>query len=329
VNLQFRSVPGPPASLIERVAACDPTNPFYTPEYATANQSLGAQACFLGLCAENEVVSGCVAFLSGSFLRRCLKLPSLPNVSDPPAFWRGVLKTCRELRVWNLQIESYASQVGEIPPLPGELTRRDRVEYVLDLGRENVLDGISSQHRRNISRASKAGLSIRRTRAQSACAQHRELMDSSLERRANRGEKVHLLEVATPLALLASQSGEIFQAVDGDRVLSSVLVLRSSQGAYYQSAGTLPDGMKLGASPFLISQMASILKQEGVQVFNLGGAGKGSPGLQRFKAGFNAREIALQAATFCPKSVTERKFHTALRSCWAWVRQNSFGGRGR
>jgi hypothetical protein len=315
-------MPRPPASLIERVAACDPTNPFYTLEYATASQSLGAQACFLGWCAENEVVSGCVAFLSGSFLRRCLNLPSLPNVPDPPAFWRGVLKTCRELKVWNLQIESYASQVGEIPPLPGELTRRNRVEYVLHLGRENVLDGVSSQHRRNISRASKAGLSIRRTRAQSACTRHHELMDASLERRANRGEMVPRLEMAMPLALLASQSGEIFQAVDGDRVLSSILVLRSSTGAYYQSAGTSPEGMKLGASPFLISQVAGILKQEGVQLFNLGGAGEDNPGLQRFKAGFNVRQIALQAATFCPKSVAERKFHAALRSCWAWVRQN-------
>jgi lipid II:glycine glycyltransferase (peptidoglycan interpeptide bridge formation enzyme) len=128
--------------------------------------------------------------------------------------------------------------------------------------------------------------------------------------------------MAMPLALLASRAGEIFQAVDGDRVLSSILVLRSSTGAYYQSAGTSPEGMKVGASPFLISQVAGILRQEGVQIFNLGGAGEDNPGLQRFKAGFNVRQISLQAATFCPKSVSERKFHTALRSCWAWVRQN-------
>jgi hypothetical protein len=187
--------------------------------------------------------------------------------ADPPAFWRGVLQTCRDLKVWNLQIESYASQVGEIPQLTGELTRRDRVEYLFDLARENVLDGISSQHRRNISRASKAGLSIRRTRAQSVCTRHHELMDASLERRAKRGEKVPRLEMAMPLALLASQAGEIFQAVDGDRVLSSILVLRSSTGAYYQSAGTSPEEMKLGASPFLISQVAGILRQEGVLLF--------------------------------------------------------------
>jgi hypothetical protein len=54
---------------------------------------------------------------------------------------------------------------------------------------------------------------------------------------------------------------------------------QSSTGAYYQSVGTPPEGLKLGASPFLISQVAGILRQEGVQIFNLGGAGEDNPGL--------------------------------------------------
>ena len=169
-------------------------------------------------------------------------------------------------------------------------------------------DGVSTQHRRNIVRASKAGLSLRRTREASACAKHLELMDASTERRASRGEKVDSgQDSARPLALLASGSGEIFQAVMGEQVLSSILVLRSSQGAYYQSAGTLPEGMRLGASPFLVSQVAALLKQEGARVFSLGGASAESPGLRRFKAGFGAREFELQAASFCPKSAAQRR----------------------
>lgn len=319
--LQFRFIPGPPASLIERVAASDPTNPFFTLEYATALRSLGAQPCFLGGYNENQLTSGCVAFLSGSFLRRTLTIPSLPDLTDPPVFWRGLLEACRKMKVWHLQIDSFASRASEIPQLAGELTRRPRVEYVLDLERENVLDGFSTQHRRNISRASKANLTIRRSGEESACAQHFELIDASLDRRAHRGEEIQRLEMALPSALLASKSGEIFQAVDGDRVLSSILVLKSRQGAYYQSSGTLPDGMKLGSSPFLIAQVAAMLKQEGVRVFNLGGAGDDSPGLQRFKAGFNTREVRLEAATFCPRRAVERKFHAALRFCWHWIKQ--------
>jgi lipid II:glycine glycyltransferase (peptidoglycan interpeptide bridge formation enzyme) len=146
-------------------------------------------------------------------------------------------------------------------------------------------------------------------------------MKASLERRAKRGEEVEISQQhAWLLALLTSRSGELFQAVHGGKVLSSILILRSSQGAYYQSAGTLPEGMKLGASPFLVSRVAAILKEEGARVFNLGGAGTDNPGLRRFKAGFGTREVALQAASFCPKSMIERKVYSALRSGWAWIR---------
>jgi len=322
VNLQFRSVSGPPVSLIEGAAARDPSNPFSTTEYVRARESLNAKACLIGLYHGTELVSGGISFVSGSFLRRSLDIPSLPSAPEPATFWQGILQLCRALKVWRLEVNTYGSRTAEIPQLPGELTRRTRYEYVIDLPVNDIFEGVSSQHRRNISRASKAGLTIRRTREESAYTQHREVMDASLERRAKRGETIDRGGSALALALLANKSGEIFQAVHGEQVLSSIMVLRSSTGAYYQSAGTRPEGMKLGASPFLVSQVARILKHEGAQIFNLGGAGEDSTGLRRFKAGFNAREIALQAASFCPKSAPERKLHTALRSCWAWVKQS-------
>jgi lipid II:glycine glycyltransferase (peptidoglycan interpeptide bridge formation enzyme) len=146
-------------------------------------------------------------------------------------------------------------------------------------------------------------------------------MNASMERRVQRGEEVETnSRDARSGALLASGSGELFRAVSGDRVLSSILILRASQGAYYQSAGTLPDGMKMGASPFLVSRVANILKQEGHRIFNLGGASDDNPGLLRFKAGFGTREVALEAASFCPKSVVERKVHTALQTGLAWIK---------
>jgi hypothetical protein len=322
VNLLFRSTPAPPRPLIERVAAGDPTNPFCTLEYVSACEFLGEQPCFIGLCRGEEVVSGCIGFLSGSSLRRSLAIHSLPGIPNPQSFWRGLLDLCRKSKVWRLQIDTYGSPAGEIPQLPGEMMRRGRKEHVLDLEREDVLEGVSSQHRRNISRAVKAGLSVHRTREASACVQHLELMNASLERRAKRGEEVGTIEQrARLLALLRTGSGELFQAMHEGKVLSSILILRSSQGAYYETAGTLPEGMKLGASPFLVARVAAILKQEGSLVFNLGGATDDNPGLQRFKTGFGTREIALEAASFCPKSVVERKFHSALRTGLAWIKQ--------
>jgi GNAT acetyltransferase-like protein len=321
VKPQFRSMPAPSAPEIERVAASDPTNPFYTAEYASACQSLGEQAWIIGLCRGEELVSGCIGFLSGSFLRRSLTIHSLPSVSSPQTFWQGLVELSRELKVWRLQVDTYASPASDIPRLPGELTRRTRTEHVLDLEQADVLAGVSSQHRRNISRAVKAGLSVHRTREASACAQHLKLMHASLERRAKRAEQVAMNEEhARALALLRSRSGELFQAVDGEKVLSSILILRSSRGAYYQTAGTSPEGMKLGASPFLVSRVAAILKQEGSRVFNLGGATADNAGLHRFKAGFGAREVMLEAASFCPKSGVERNVHSALRVGLAWIK---------
>ena len=321
MNLQFRSVLEPSASLIKRVAANDPTNPFCASEYVSATEVLGAQTCLIGLWEADELVSGCFGFLSGRFLRRSLSIPSLPTIPNPKIFWTGLLGLCRKLKVWRLEINSYGSPAGGVPDLPGELTRKTRWEYVLDLTSENMLGGVSSHHRRNINRAAQAGLKVQRTRTASSCADHLELMLTSMQRRADRGETVNTgLTNVREQALLASGCGEIFQAVSGERLLSSGLVLRSSKGAYYQSAGSSPDGMKLGSSPFLISQIASILQQEGICLFNLGGTGADNPGLRRFKAGFGAREVELQAATFCPKSVVERKVHNALSVGWAWIK---------
>jgi len=322
MSLKFHSLPMPPAYLIEQVAASDPTNPFCTPEYESASKALGEQPRFIGLFRHSELVSGCIGFLSGSLLLRSLTIPSLPNLPSPEVFWRGLVKLCRDLKVWRLQIDTYCSQTADIPRLPGELTRRPRREYVLDLEGGDVLAGACSQHRRNISRAAKAGLSIRRTREVSACALHVELMKASMDRRSKRGEEVGMSEhSALLLALLASRSGELFQAANADRILSSILILKSTQGAYYQTAGTLPEGMSVGASPFLISSVATTLKEEGLRLFNLGGATDDNPGLLRFKAGFGTREVSLEAASFCPKSAIERKVHSTLRTGWSWIRR--------
>ena len=322
MSLQFRSMLAPPVPLIERIAAGDPTNPFCTPEYVSATESLGAQTCMIGLWEGDEPATGCFGFLTGSFLRRSLSIPSLPGIPEQQIFWEGLLQLCRELKIWRLEIDTYGSPAVEVPQLQGELTRRTRWEYVLDLTCENILDGVSSHHRRNITRAMQSGLVVRRTRSASACAQHLELMRSSMQRRADRGEAVDTeRDNERELALLASGSGEMFLAVRGEQVLSSGLVLRSRQGAYYQSAGNSPDGMKLGSSAFLISQIAGTLQQERICSFNVGGTGADNPGLRRFKAGFGAREIELQAASFCPKSVVERKVHGVLRVGWTWIKR--------
>ena len=93
MNVQFRSFLRPLASLIERLEACDPTNPLHTSEYANALESLVSRL-FFGLYSHNDLQSGCLGVLSGSFLRRNLHIRSLSTVPAPAVFWRGVAELC-------------------------------------------------------------------------------------------------------------------------------------------------------------------------------------------------------------------------------------------
>ncbi len=319
MNLQFQAAPGPPRPLVEQAAACDPVNPFCTAEYAQASAALGLEPYFLGLCRGEQVMSGCIALLSGTFLRRSLLIHSRPSLAAPGIFWRGVRDLCRQLGVWRLQVESFASPPGELPSLPGEIERRTRREYLLDLDAD-FMKRLESHHRRKLVQAENAGLSLRRSRTASALLRHAQLVEASMKRRRKRGEDVSSDDQERAAALLNSGLGELFQVAAGNEVLSSGVVLRARKGAYYLSAGTSPEGMKLGASPFLVCRTAEVLRQEGVEVFNLGGVAGNNPGLQQFKARFGAREVTLESASFCPKSFLERKMHAALRAGWAWVR---------
>jgi lipid II:glycine glycyltransferase (peptidoglycan interpeptide bridge formation enzyme) len=178
-----------------------------------------------------------------------------------------------------------------------------------------VTDHLSGNHRRNIAKALSAGLTIESSRAKDDYETHVLLMQSSTSRRQRRGEDIampHYQEFDH--ALLQGGIGTIYQAKLGSETMASVLVLKSSSSAYYQSAGTLPAGMQIGASPFLIHEVAKRLKKEGYRSFNLGGADTDAPGLRRFKKGFGAKEIDLFAADYTMSSRWNRAIGDIIKS---------------
>jgi hydrogenase/urease accessory protein HupE len=69
--------------------------------------------------------------------------------------------------------------------------------------------------------------------------------------------------------------------------------------------------MSSGASHFLVLETALLLQSEGKEVFNLGGAQEA--GLQRFKAGFGAKQVTLEAAEFDLESGVTRQAKRAVR----------------
>jgi hypothetical protein len=303
--MQFIAEPEPSDARARDVADLAPDNAFATAAFATARRRLGHRCWLLGLGVRTGLRSACFGFIRHGRLNRSLELASLPTLEDDKPFWDGLLRFCHEQRVTILELNSFSSRAASIPTLPREAARRARMEWVIDLTADWQSE-ISTNHRRNISRSRKLGVSIRRGRDADAQAAHCELIRASIGRRQRRlGEDTTSVVAPEALvrALTEAGAGDCFQAVLADRVLSSTLILKAELGGYYHSAATSDEGMEAGASAFLIQALAETLRLEGRTMFNLGDAGPDNPGLQRFKAGFGARGVPLTAVRARPFSI--------------------------
>ena len=313
----FHSQWRPDDALIRGLAAANPRNPFYTPAFVAARSNSGEESLVLWRGNDESIDFGCTAFMRKGRVSRTLEIPSLPAEADE-AFWRDVENFCRSARITDLAVESFGASRAAIPALSLELSRRKRREFVLPLSDSAGRSMLSQGHRRNIARAERAGVAMRVEHDAAACSRHSELMTASMQRRHSRGEDISVRVAAATLTTYARHAaGSFYQALHEGEVVSSVLVLLAERGAYYHSAGTNPRGMELGASHFLINAVAHSLASDGREVFNLGGAD--APGLIRFKSGFGAHEVELEAARFFFGSTLLRR----LSSAWRDLRSRS------
>jgi len=299
--LRFEAVLRPDNNLLERLAASTPLSPFNTPEYAQAQTLIGNTPCAFLTRRSEDVICGALGFLQGGRHSKILEIPTAPTLPEPEEFWSEAISFALSQGVQDLFIETFASTQPTLPKTKFETARRSRLEYVVTLLPDRPAP--SKNHTRNISKARRAGVLISRGRNPTACLAHSELIDSSLDRRRIRGESIEAkTQTQFFSSVLTTGAGELYQASLDGKILSSILILRSSLAAYYQSAGTSPTGMKIGASQLLIDQAADLLAAEGVLQFNLGGASTSSPGLQQFKRGFGAEEVPSMALQLAPYS---------------------------
>lgn len=289
----------PSEARCERIASLSPDNPFYTARFVAARRQCGVEPWILSLADNGNLVTACTAFMATGRLGRRFEIQSLPRLPEDPTFWIGLYRFCRDHKVTELVVNTFGSGEACIPRVASEIWRRSRVEFALDLRGEELLAKTSSNHRRNITRAVNAGLVIRDATSFDGCSEHARLVVASTYRRQQRGEHVPVRNDAELFqSFVGNGAGKLYQAVCNDIVLSSVLVLMASTVGYHHSAGTTQQGMRLGASHFLISGIAERLRNEGLSHFNLGGASIKQLGLFRFKAGFGATRIDLEAAAF-------------------------------
>jgi hypothetical protein len=313
--VEFVAIAKPGPALLAEMAALSPTNPFATAAYVASRQGFGGEPWVIGVREDGRLSTACLAYMYSGHLTRSFDVISLPELLHPESFWNELVAFCRKHDVEELHIHSYGSLTAEIPALAGERSRTDRCEYVLDLRSDDLAAGLSGDHRRNIARARKNGLTIRRARDGKACEAHTAMILASMERRQHRGESV---PVDAPheefLATTASGAGELFQAIHDGAVVSSVMLLRAARGAYSQTMGTSPLGMKMGGSRLVIFEAARMLKDEGLEILNLGGVSEENPGLREFKLGFGTRAIHLQAAEFSFATSLKRSVLGAARA---------------
>jgi hypothetical protein len=329
MSCEFDAVAVVSKQLYAALAASAPANPFYTSRYIEAKRALGFQPWVLTLRQHGQLLAVCAAFMKGSVLHRSLEIPSLPALPDSEKFWEGLQQLCRKARIAYLVVNSSASPAStcfDIPALPGEINRRKRCEYVLALQQPDLWKQLASNHLRNIRRGHKTGLQMRRAVNAQACQEHASLVRASMERRQSRGEAVSTRIMAQSFVTYTRHgAGELFQAVHDGKVLASILILLAERGAYYQSAGTSPAGMACGASHFLVYEIAKSLQDRAIELFNLGGTEPQNVGLARFKAGFGASQVELEAAGFFVGSRAQKKIIMAARLLRHGIRLRSRG----
>lgn len=283
---------------LDRAAPSDPDNPFLVVPYLRAQRALGQSGWLLGVEDGGEVVGAALCFLKSGRIRRSLTVPSSPPVAVDSPFWHGLDGFCREHGITDLEISTFASPESAIPPMRGEAERIRRTEYALSLAGVDLWAGVSKSHRDRIKKGRKNGLTVRREPSNAGIDAHVALHVTSMDRRKSRGENVSLeFERDVSAALLSAGAGELYQAMLGDHVASSLLVLRSRTGAYSESSGNSREGMNIGASHFLRFETAMALQAEGIEMFYLGGARSHEEGLRAYKSGFGTTPIDTDAVT--------------------------------
>ena len=295
-GLRFISEPAE-GGIVSALEGLQPENPFATAAYFESRRRLGYSTWVLGLQAPDETLAtGCGAMLKRGRLNSTLEILSLPNLEQDSKFWSGLRDFCHRHRITQLELNTFSSPSGtDAVPISPRWTRKRRSEFVIDLS-SDLSAILSKTHRQNVRKARKAGLTVVRSQSAESATTHQDLMNESLYRRRERGEDISAVARSPEITeIIRSGAGELFQAVKNGIVISSGLVLRSSRGAYYHTSGTSAEGMSVGASHFLIHNIAIVLKTEGLGILNLGGADEGSA-LASYKRWFGASPVPLTSA---------------------------------
>jgi hypothetical protein len=288
----------PDSELYQQLSRLDPANPFVTLAHARAEQETGGEPWLLGWRDGGAITGGCLGFVRRGRLNRQLSITSLPEM--PPDFWAGLKGFITAQGITLLELNTFCSRAANIPPLGTELKRRLRFEYVVPLEGTpaDLLRRMHQHHRQSVRKGMNAGLVVRAD-SESRPDEHVKLIGASLQRRTGRGEQIESPPTMDGiLACVNSGLCRLFQACRGDEVLSSMTVAIARRGRYLHTSGTSAEGMKIGASHYLLYEIMRVSLVEGATLFNLGGVSDPHSGLAMYKRHFGCDRWKSESAEF-------------------------------
>lgn len=295
----FQLEANPDDALVQELEALNPLNPFCTAAYFAALR-LSRQQTLVPMvrAPDGSLLGGCFATISRGRLVTRIDIPSAPSFRADAILWRGLDKLGVRGEVHRLAVSTFGSEPQSSCALnSARISRTVRSEFWLELAPgTDLLARMSSNHRRNYKRGVKAGYELRCVTDTCSLKRHAELVDASTDRRTGKGSSERSgFGLEFPGALMRAGAARLYQIHEGGDAVASMLALRAAHGVYYHSAGTTPEGMKSGASHFLLHEIARSLQEERITRFNLGGVSPDQGGLRRFKSGFGTTEVPLTA----------------------------------
>lgn len=279
----------------------------------------GAKPLIFSLNSNNTKIATAIGALQYGRLRKDLTITIMENLPRESHFWRGIQGFISKHNITSCRITSVARSqpFPSVPPLSHEIEKYQDVKlYVADLKKTDESVRYSSNHKRNISKAIKAGVQVVESSPAGGLQTHYELTSASVSRRSLRGESTALRTTRDHvMQLLESGHAHLHQAILDGKVMSSKITFRLGDYAFYYDGGTSPEGMRIGASHFLMSEIMTRFKGDGVKRFNMGLAAETSGDLWRYKQGFDTELWIVNNVTF-DYTDWKKLVINALRSPW-------------
>lgn len=206
---------------------------------------------------------------------------------DADAFWSSLDRWAADHRV----VCSFdrLSPFPELllPRFPGEiLPRGTNVVRRLDLSEDELRASYENKVRRNVRRATEAGLRVEIDPGGARRAEFQAVYASTMDRR--NASDAYRFPPAFFDRLFHDLEGQtlLVHAVKDGRVVSSDLCLLSAQVVYAFLGGTEPEGLRCGANDLVKHATFRWCLQRGMSAYVLGGSHREGDGLLRYKLSF-------------------------------------------